>query len=484
MAIGVDRSGNYGGTLVNQKYKPFGNINQHDADGPIYNGMLENRWRMLNASGLLPQPLRLAVPNWGLMLASEVDKNPPLVVVSTNRSSWIKKGIDACEERRKEIPHGRFENPSDLRALTWENVVEPSPPIYCPSRLGNAGARNIYMVVHMAEYSQYKRVLARTGITVVGWEFRLPMVNRAPRRAWVSGFGASRYAAIEFCKHLRSSAPTVGGQPPWDYAWLMDDNVIALPQFAGYRAVEAALRANADLICAGFSGCSGLETRTAMRTWATGQIDGGWGRQAAALPPSVTPGVLQQTVLWNIRLLTNEHLNFGPAYLASAEDVSLGKYFERQETPYLYYASITVQKEQPTDDGGVASAKIRAAREILTTWITDAESVTPPTAPPPPIEVQPTRTGDGGVQTLSNFVVQRVLPNSQKRDSAGDVNVQNIAKSQAVEQLTCNAIPLWTDPPETSPPTPSEPYIADATLDHTFKINGVNAQVIDRVTKR
>ena len=483
MAIGVDRNGNYGGTLVNQKYKPFGNITQHDADAPIYNGMLENRWRMLTVSGLLPQPLRLAVANWGTMLASEADKNPPLVVVSTNRSSWIRKGINAGEVRRKQLPGERFENPSDLRAVTWENLVEPSPPIYCPSRLGNAGARNIYMVVHMAEYSQYKRALAGTGITVVGWEFRLPMANRAPRRAWVSGFGASRFAAIEFCKELWRSAPTVGGQPPWNYAWLIDDNVIALPQFAGYRAVEAALRANATFICAGFSGCSGLETRTGMRTWATGQIDGGWGRQAAALPPSVTPGILQQTVCWNIRLLANEHLNFAPAYIASAEDVSLGKYFDRQETSYLYYASITVQKELPRDDESIASRKIRAARENLTTWMTAAESVTPPTAPPPPIEVQPTRTGDGGVQTLSDFVVQRMLPNSPKRDSARDVNVQNIAKSQGVEQLTCAAIPLWTDPPVTSPPTPSEPYITDATLDHTFKINGLNAQVIDRVTK-
>jgi hypothetical protein len=67
----------------------------------------------------------------------------------------------------------------------------------------------------------------------VGWDFVRPKDVKP-----FVGFGASRFAAIEFCKTLRTNVTDLG--KVWDYAWLIDDNVVALENFAGLEKVEAA----------------------------------------------------------------------------------------------------------------------------------------------------------------------------------------------------------------------------------------------------
>ncbi len=486
MAIGTNRNGNYGGPLVNQKYKPL-DLVVNAVDTAIYEALLANRSRHLRSLGMIPQPLRLAVTSWPMTIASESYMNPPLVVLSSNRSAWIKAGFESAQSMRTELGRG-FQNPSDLYAI-FEVPPRPpelppappppdqpvpaptnaiSPPIYTPLRLGNAGPRNIYIVVHMSEYKTYKQTLDNTGVTVVGWEFRPGAIS--PRKTALTGFGASRFAAIEFCKYLRSRAPTVGGNPPWNHAWLIDDNVIALSLFPGYTAVERALTAaGAGFACAGFTGGSGVHSRRDNIAWAAAQIRGGWGRQATALPGSVTPGLLQQMVLWNIDYLTRNHLNFGPVFITSGEDVSLGNYLNRiAPTPYLFYPSMTIRKEEFTNDTTQGGKKLKAIRDNLTASLTYAESATPPGTPPPPLYLRSTHPDDDPRErVLTDFIVNLVLPHSQKAEEAGNVGVQNIARSQAVEQLICAAI--------------ASDLITPATLDAAFKINGTAAQVVEPV---
>jgi hypothetical protein len=334
-------------------------------DTPLCTGLLRFRRKLLSDAGLLPAPLGLMAPNWPGMIAAEQHALPPLIVVSSNRSNWIASGVLAATRQLQKLGVPHFDNVSDLRALTAFADQTVSPPIYCPARLGADPNRNVYVLVHSSEYKAYRANLEGTGITPIGWAFQSPL--GATQR--IVGFGASRYAAIEFCKHLcRSGAG-------WRTAWLFDDNVIALTSFAGLKTTEDALAKDRNLACAGFHGGSNADIFEASPNFARKEIAEGRGGQAAKLPESKPPGILQQAVLWNI--------------VTSAEDVSLGNYFDTHKVPYLYYQSIGVMKEKTTPDGAL---RINAYRQQLHQWITDAEAAAaaPAAGPPPPTTVKPT----------------------------------------------------------------------------------------------
>ena len=175
----------------------------------------------------------------------------------------------------------------------------------------------------------------------------------------------------------------------------------------------------------------------------TGRDQAGRGQQAANLPPPILRGIVQQTALWNISYFDNNRLNFGPLFITSAEDLSITNYFNNAHIPYQFYNGIGVRKEDPAYDNGGGASRLNSGRQNLARWITTAESATPPVGPaPPPIEVQPAnRTADGGLQTLSDFITTKVLPNAGAvRAQANDANMQARAKSQGVEQLTSGAL--------------------------------------------
>jgi hypothetical protein len=453
----------YGPPLVNQKYAPLDRFDWSDTETEFCAGLLTNRWRMLNNAGLLPQPLTLLMPNWKAATDSEAGKNPPLVVVSTNRSKWINKAFEV-------VKGNAFANPSDLNALTDYGDKKISPPIYCPARIGSAAPRNVYIVVNISEYKTYKTRLAGTGVTIVGWSFRTPRASNVR----LGGFGASRFAAIEFCKTLRTRA-----RNPWDYAWLFDDNVVALTTFPGYAAVETAMaEADPPRVCAGFKGGTQAEAFPALRNWARRELAAGRGKETTALDESEDVGLLQQTVLWNIAYLTEHHLNFGPIFLESGEDVSMGHYFSYEEIPYFYYSGIGIRKEETTADNTRGSQSIRNARSDLAEWMAREEAVnpTPPPAPktqPPPIKIKPMvdtdddKVTDRSVRTVASFVVDTVLPNASAATQAlaGNAGTQNTAKCQAVEQTICKAMEVgWV--------------VDDNALNRTFKINGTTGQEV------
>ncbi|MBO1348080.1 MAG: hypothetical protein EBE86_012105 [Hormoscilla sp. GUM202] len=468
MAIQTDKNTNYGGNLVSQKYTPLQNIQYNQNDRPYYSALLTNRWNLLNNANILRQPLALVVRDWNEIINAEAGNNPPLVVISSNRSNWIRQGITAAETQLAAMQGtpAAFDNPSDLRALSADAGQTSSPPIYCPQRIGPAPVnRNVYIVVYISEYKTYTRALANTGITVVGWKFELSIQNRAPRKVWLTGFGASRFAAIEFCKELRAAA---GGAAPWDYAWLFDDNVVALTNFPGYMAVENAMIGAAQAqVCAGFHGGTKAEAFEENRNWARAEINAGRGGQAAALPNPMPPGIVQQASLWNIAYLTANNLNFGPVYISSGEDLSFVNYFNTQNIPYFYYNGIGVRKEITDYDNAPGSQRIKAAKERLTAWFAHAESSpTPPGGqPPPPVKVNPVAQEDGGEQKLSDFIVNRVLPVSMP-NRAGDEAVQNQAKCQGVEQITLGAI--------------NQGFVTANAMNATFQINGAAAQAVIR----
>ncbi|HEY0037893.1 MAG TPA: hypothetical protein VGB66_14450 [Longimicrobium sp.] len=470
MPITTDKNLLYGPPLVTQKYAPLENPAYAGGDTPVYSWMLTNRAGALRSARRLGQSLTLATPGWagggpGLanIVAAEAGHLPPLVVISSNRSNWIRSGLDAATAKLAALNIAAFANASDLRALTALAGHTVSPPIYAPSRVG--ANRNVYVVVHMMEYRTYQRALAGTGVTPVGWEF--DRTGGGPRGLQLVGFGASRFAAMEFCKTLRRQALAAGGAAPSNYAWLVDDNVVALTNFAGFAAVEAAM--GAGVPCAGLHGGTNVIPQAANAAWANNEINAGRGVQAGALPANVPPGIVQQMSLWNVAYLDANFLNFGPIFVASAEDLSITNYFNAVPTAYRYYNGIGVRKEVTTYDNGGPARKVNAAREGLAAWVTAAESgPTPPGgAPPPPVLVQPAAGGDGGVQPLADFVVNRVLPNSPMAGQAGNVAVRNAARCQAVEQLTTGAI--------------NAGFVTPAANTAAFSINGAAQQVVNRV---
>jgi hypothetical protein len=444
----TDRNASYGGpeTPVTQKYRPLEKIKlAKDTDTALCTGLLRFRRKLLSDVGMLPAPLYLVAPDWARMITAEKQRLPPLVVVSTNRSAWIAAGVQAADTQLAKLGRKYFDNVSDLKALTADVGQTVSPPVYCPARLGDRPNRNVYVLVHTSEYRTYRASLEGTGITTIGWAFK--SLPNAQHR--LVGFGASRYAAVEFCKHLRVSGAA------WGAAWLFDDNVVALTNFAGLDKAEAALGKNPNFACAAFHGGSKAELFISNRDWARKEVNEGRGGAPAALPEPESKGILQQTVLWNVQHFIETNSNFGVVFVTSAEDVSLGNYFDTHKVSYLYYQGVGVRKEVAWPDGAQA---INDYRQDLHSWITGEEAKDTSSNPPPPTKVRPAKSEDDGVQLLSSFVVKKVLPNSGLKDRQGDLATQQTAKSQAVEQITSQAI--------------AEKVVDEAVLKQIFQVNG------------
>jgi hypothetical protein len=429
----------YGGNLVTQKYKPLANVLYAGGQRNVYSAMLANRRTVLNQANLLPRTLRLAVPNWAAAIAREAaPRNPPLVVISSNRSAWIAAGVVAGNNQLQALGVADFPDASDLSALQDFSQDGQSPPLYHRGRVGVR--RSVYVVVHINEYRTYLNAFAGTNLNVVGWVF--DSATPMPQDARLTGFGASRFAAIEFCKELRRGvmAAAPGGAASWNYAWLIDDNVVAMNNFAGFAAVETALGAAPGAFAAGFHGGTRSYTAAENVQWANGLIGAGNGGQAGALPASAPPGLIQQAACWNIAQLTATNRNFGPVFIASGEDVSIGKYFDRNAIPYLYYNGIGVRKEDATSDNGAPAQKLNTYRRNLARWITTAESAGVAGALPPPVTLQLRNLQGAPTETMATFITQRVIPGSQLAPQAGDANVENTGKLQGVEQIICEAL--------------------------------------------
>jgi hypothetical protein len=422
MGTTAEPNANYVGAVnANDKYNPFipKTLRLDPEEGRIFDWMLTNRMVTLKSLGYKPSELQLdlAVRDDARLIANEKNKLPPVVVVSSNRSQWIQKGLVECDRILGDKPG--FRDVMDLDALNKEGGI--SPPIYCPKRV-NESNRNVYVVVHMNEYKTYRQALDPYGITVVGWEFRRPRTNLLPV---LVGFGASRFAAIEFCKHLHN---TSGAVP---CAWLFDDNVVAMSLgFAGLQQTEGELTANH--CCFGFDALPAPKPRQVIQLWAK---NGGTNPREGVPKVSSFGPVFQQAVLWNINYLNQKKINFGITYVASAEDVSLSRFINSQKLSSTFQDSVVILKEVPEDNKDDQGAqKVVSARKELERLFAKIESAVRPANPPPPVNVL-LKDGDGTARTIANFIENLVTKAQQEA-----VNVR--ATCQAAEQITKTAIGL------------------------------------------
>jgi len=454
MAIQVERNMSYGGNLVTQKYQPLQAVS-YDATGrATYSALASNRVRLLKDLHLLPQPLELRT-TWTDVITAENKSGqlPPIVVISSNRSRWIAAGIAACSLQVEVQP---FSVAHDLNALTDTVNVRQSPPLYAPARTGSN--RNVYIVVHILEYEQYRTALHGLGMTVVGWSFRQPEGSPVGHLA---GFGASRFAAIEFCKELRR----VSGNR-WDYAWLLDDNVVGITSWPGYVYFEDRLAEERKHLCVGFKAGTLAEQQADIKKWATDEVRAG--RGIPTDPPRRTAsGLVQQASLWNIRELTDSFLNFGPAFITSAEDVSFCKYMDLAPAPYLFFEGAKIRKEAARSDNSKGAEKVKEAMAAFTRCVVNAESagaVTNPT--PPPVML---KLAGGADQRLSTFIMNW-FNDPVKRPPVEEVidhKTQRKAMCQAVEQLIIESC--------------ARGFLDRDALTANLKINGDVAQVVARV---
>ena len=477
MAISARKRKNYGGATVTQKYSPLDGINYVKTKADEYGKLFTNRLAELRDANLLPQPLTL-ITDWNAALLAVTGHDPPIVVISSNRSKWIAKGVQMAGEQWKKT---RYEGSRDLKALLGNVEGQTqSPPLYAPLR--TEGDRRVYILVHALEYTQYRTALAEAGITVVGWSFRQP----TPTSPVLSGFGASRYAAIEFCKHLRRNMAGV----KWDYAWLLDDNVVGINGFPGYEVAEEAMRTASETtpqVCSAFKGCANVESFSGIKIWATGQKDA-----ETKLSPLETPrGIIQQAALWNIKYLDEKKLNFSPIFVASGEDVSIGNYFNavipkkggtpaKAAIPYLFYGGMTIHKEiveKEAHDETAGAIAVRNAKDAYAAWFAAKEATARPgVSKPPPVEIETTRD-----ETISAFITTWF--NSDDTEwkplvAAKDPTVQATAKCQAVEQVACGAI--WQQIKVARDTYEYDSYVNRTAVDQTFEIPGAGQVIVQQ----
>lgn len=465
MPYNTSNNTNYGGPEGNNKYTALANLQVGPAQNAETTALSDGRVNLLAGANVFPGNLELAVPNWDAIVTTELGggapKLPPLVVISSNRATFIAAGIQTVNQQLAALGIANFNNVADRRPLS--GVQPASPPLYSPARLGPNPQRSVYVVVHFAEYDTYKAALAAQGITVVGWQFQPPPGGIV---ASLSGFGASRYAAIEFCKHLRSRAIAhgAGGNPMWDKAWLLDDNVVGIADFPGFAAVEGALAANQ--VCAGFKGLAVPRTRAQNQNWAqTGPVAQREGTALPALPGSTAPQLVQQVALWNIDYLTAQNANFSPIFVASKEDLSFTSYFDTAPIAYNWYALDIYKEIVPgnlyDDDGG--SDTVNLARASYVAYFAALEGRT---------QMVPTQA-QGGAQVLRKYVTSVVLPQSRYlSQQAFDAGAQNLAVCQSVEQIVTRAIK------GSFPTAPVVRYLNAGAADRVFRL-GV-AQAVTR----
>ena len=429
------------GTTAFDKYNPIAQpVVLNRSDRAVLAQLLTNRIEALKYAGYpsLSLNLQLTVKDKKKLFDNSRGKAPPFVVVSSRRAAWIQSGFIHCDAIARSLATKRqaaIAGIMDLRPLWWRvndriTDARPSPPIYCPTRLGPSANRNVYIVVHLNEYATYCNALARyPTVTVVGWNFRgLPRYGsiadiRQPPSLYstLAGFGASRFAAIEFTKRLLHGGSTT-------VAWHFDDNVVALSNtFRGLKAYEDNLT---GVPCQGFAGLPVSYGSEWIRDWTRTGKD-----------PRKTPGdaptspIFQQAVLWNILYLNNTNTNFGLTYVASAEDVSLSKYFAAKATGWRFDNTVAILKEiasdGPVDQGAENLGKAKSQFEEIFATI---ESLDLPGQPATRVAVQvdPRRT-----TKIRDFISGYVTKGYEDR-----IGLRDRAACQAAEEITKTAIGL------------------------------------------
>lgn len=455
MAITLRVKNNYGGNLVSQKYQPVETPSLAGSDQSDCLALVNGRIDVLRDTGKVPRALDFSTGGgWDGICAAEnnADSLPPLLVISSNRSAWIASGFARGQAMLDQLGVDHFTNISDLRAFNRpysESTERPVPAWYFPPRVNDAN-RRVYVIVHELEYGKYRDALNDVdNLHVIGWSFRNDDGWQEGGDYPYVGFGASRYAAIEFAKRLRRDS---GNR--WNCAWLVDDNVYHLNSFKGLQAAEAAIAAR-SYVGLGFGSETATDTSDGIATKLKGNKL--LGQQPGTYPAGAfrKDRVLQQAVLWDIDWLDRNNLNFSPYFIASAEDTSITNYLLANKFAFGIATEATILKQTTTgydnDEGAELLGRIRYNYER---WYAITEG----------LHQVVDQDGVATPQALKTFIVNKVFPASVMAAQAGNAEVRNRAICQAVESIMAVAVKL-----------------AGATPSHLFKPND-NAQQVTNVT--
>ncbi len=361
MTIAAKNNTNYGGSLINQKYSPLVNISLDDAVDDIFN----RRGNTLSEIGAFPKVLNL-YSNWAQIEPAVDVAVAPMVVISSNRATWMAKLLENAQNR------GPI-NYNDAKPFD-----EGETPWYAPWR---SGGRTLYIIVHSTEYDYYVTAIVNAigvqpNIHVVGWNF-----SANSQTFDIVGFGASRFAAIQMVKFLG-----------YNQAWAVDDNVVNINGFpASLDIIEQNM--TADITAIGFSAATNnidvADLYGAQVTFAAKAFDFG-GQE---------PGLLQQVVLWNLKCL--KEINFSPYFVTSNEDVSFTNYLQRNDYIEKIIKPLSIIKLSPDNDvsnnGGRIEIPKRRTRMMQIFYNLEYE-----------LEILPM---DGVRTTLNQYVKDTILPN-------------------------------------------------------------------------
>ncbi|QXH58924.1 hypothetical protein [Pseudomonas maumuensis] len=457
MAITLRVKNNYGGNLVSQKYQPVETPALASGDKDDCQALVNGRIDVLRDTGKVPRALDFSTGGgWGAICAAENNAAslPPLLVISSNRSAWIASGFARGQALLEQLEIGHFSNISDPQAFARPNVESkdnerPVPAWYFPPRVNDVN-RRVYVIVHELEYGKYRDALnSVTNLHVIGWSFRNDAGWQDGGDYPYVGFGASRYAAIEFAKRLRRDCAN-----RWNRAWLVDDNVYHLNSFKGLQAAEAASAA-LGLVGLGFGSETATDTSDGIAAKFKGKKLLGQQPGTYAAAAFRKDRVLQQAVLWDIDWLDRNNLNFSPYFIASAEDTSITNYLLANKFAFGIATETTILKQTTTgydnDEGAELLGRIRYNYER---WYAITEG----------LQQVVDQNGAATPQALKTFIVDKVFPASVMAAQVGNAEVRNRAICQAVESIMAVGVKL-----------------AGATPSRLFKPND-NAQQVTNVT--
>jgi len=442
MPISVELNDQYQlSQLVTQKYQPLGNIRLPSVPDTkiIIDEIIEIRKnafeliRIIKKNRIQDTFFVTDITYFGENL-SFVEGNgpfaPPLVVISSNRSRWIRQRYDAGVNKKcKDV--------NDKSALT-----EGAVPFYCPFRLGKEGRRrNVYIFVHSSEYKLYQDNLGGTGMKVIAWQIGL--------RGSGVGFGATRYAAVEFFKKVCRERKEFSGK-----IWLMDDNVTYINGFPGFSALEGVMD-HEKLAGLGFRGGSGVRSDTFFKNMPDKNKgkdkskDEGKSDSDETGPALTGASLLQQAVLWNIRYMEEYKTNFSPYFVSSAEDSSFTQFLGKELCKA--YEGFTVEKAsiddklldatKDKDNRGFRETELDILKKELYTLLCPTDNKEDPQN-----IIIDLMTDNKGKPTTLNAALEKVLEKLHARNKK-DETIELIY-SKAVEQLIIKAMDAGVQLPQ------------------------------------
>lgn len=389
LVLNAQNNGNYGGNLINQKYSPLANVVVNAGEQDDYRPLSTRRIGILTDANAYP-PNTL---NFYVDLPAINVNQPPLVVISSGRAEWMEEILQAAQD------HAPFTGYLDNQTFRSQFGAQIGPvPWYTPRR----STRPLFVVVHWTEYGYYEERIGNgrfPDVTVVGFKFT------AARSALdIVGFGASRYAALQFVISRG-----------YHRAWAVDDNVVNINGFPNTLAgVEGHMPADSTIWGIGFTAATtNYNNADLYSTRVTFQA-------VAYNFDNMVPGLLQQVVLWNLDLLRANNVNFCPMFVTSNEDTSFSNFLQANARPERIITGLRTVKYEPRSDSNANlgyTVEIPKRRNRLLKIFDGIEADTP---------INP---GTGQV-SLSTYIANTVLRAALQPQSAALA-----AQSRAIEQV-------------------------------------------------